>query len=52
MIGEFSGEMIIYAFLLRYFSPYNQTNVTSKSRSFVLGSKSLEQLANHEHKLV
>ena len=28
-----SGEMVIYAFLLEFFSPYNQKHVTSKSRS-------------------
>ena len=28
-----SGEMIIYAFLLVFFSPYNQKYATSRSRS-------------------
>ena len=28
-----SGEMVIYAFLLGFFIPYNQKNVTSNSRS-------------------
>ena len=28
-----SGEMIIYAFLLGFFSPYNQKYATSRSRS-------------------
>ena len=28
-----SSEMVIYAFLLRFFSPYDQKHVTSKSRT-------------------
>ena len=27
------GEIVIYAFLLEFFSPYNQKHVTSRSRS-------------------
>ena len=29
-----SGEMVIYVFLLGFFSPYNQKHVTSRSRSY------------------
>ena len=28
-----SSEMVIYAFILRFFSPYDQKHVTSKSRT-------------------
>ena len=28
-----SGEMVIYVFLLEFFSPYNQKHMTSRSRS-------------------
>ena len=38
--------MVIYAFLLGFFSPYNQKNVNSKSRACV---KTQKQLTQYKH---
>ena len=40
--------MVIYAFLLGFFSPHNQKNVTSKSRA--LQGIKIKSIQNQDHK--